>query len=123
MLFERIDGESAQKLWVEVGRFLRQDLACERDIANLLDSRDDDPEEVQAWRTKVRAHGIWANDPVPLFPYPGSPDYTRRWGVPDDLAWERAHDAYLNRFTAFSDIQDQQPLPLIQLESYEPRHA
>jgi hypothetical protein len=60
--------------------------------------------------------GIWANDPVPLFPYPGSPDYTRLWGEPDDFAWERAHDHYLHQFRAFSDVQDQQPCPLHELE-------
>jgi B12-binding domain/radical SAM domain protein of rhizo-twelve system len=84
--------------------------------ANLLDSHDDDPADVQAWREHLHAHGVWANEPVPLFPYPGSPDYTRRWGAPDDFAWERAHEFYLNGFDSFSDIQDQRPAPLVQLE-------
>ena len=84
--------------------------------ANLLDSRDDDPAEVEAWRAHLHEHGVWANQPVPLFPYPGSPDYTRRWGAPDDSAWERAHDFYLGNFGEFSDIQEQRPLPLVQLE-------
>ncbi len=84
--------------------------------ANLLDSRDDDPGEVEAWREHLHEHGVWANQPVPLFPYPGSPDYTRRWGAPDDSAWERAHDFYLGNFGEFSDIQEQRPLPLVQLE-------
>ena len=84
--------------------------------ANLLDSRDDDPAEVEAWREHLHEHGVWANQPVPLFPYPGSPDYTRRWGAPDDSAWERAHDFYLGNFGEFSDIQEQRPLPLVQLE-------
>ena len=35
--------------------------------------------------------GVWANDPVPLYPYPSSPDYRRLFGLPDDAAWERAH--------------------------------
>ena len=47
-----------------------------------------------------------------MFPYPGSPDYTRRWGQPDEVAWERAHAHYLSQFGAFSDIQDTRPLPL-----------
>ncbi len=84
--------------------------------ANLLDSLEDDPADVQAFRQELLQHGVWANEPVPLFPYPGSPDYTRRWGAPDDLAWERAHDFYLGRFDRFSDIQEQRPEPLVQLE-------
>jgi B12-binding domain/radical SAM domain protein of rhizo-twelve system len=90
--------------------------------ANLLDSQDDDPAEVQAWRARLREHGVWANEPVPLFSYPGSPDYTNRWGVEDDLAWERAHESYLAGFESFSDIQEQRPLPLVQLERSLPRH-
>jgi anaerobic magnesium-protoporphyrin IX monomethyl ester cyclase len=84
--------------------------------ANLLDSKDDDPDDVEAWREHLQANGVWANKPVPLFPYPGSPDYARRWGAPDDRAWERAHDFYLGSFDKFSDIQEQRPAPLVQLE-------
>src|SRR5574337_903423 len=43
----------------------------------------------------LQSNGVWANKPVPLFVYPGSPEYTRRWGEPDDRAWERAHEDYL----------------------------
>lgn len=84
--------------------------------ANLLAMTEDDAEGVEVWRQKLEAHGVWANKPVPLFPYPGSPDYTRRWGAVDDLAWERAHEAYLNGFDSFSDIQEQRPQPLVELE-------
>jgi anaerobic magnesium-protoporphyrin IX monomethyl ester cyclase len=84
--------------------------------ANLLDSQDDDPQDVERWRGELHDHGIWANKPVPLFPYPGSPDYTLRWGAPDDDAWERAHDFYLSSFDEFSDVQEQRPAPLVQLE-------
>jgi anaerobic magnesium-protoporphyrin IX monomethyl ester cyclase len=84
--------------------------------ANLLDSQEDDPAEVETWRQHLQQYGVWANKPVPLFPYPGSPDYTRRWGAPDNEAWERAHDFYLKRFDEFSDIQEQRPATLIQLE-------
>jgi B12-binding domain/radical SAM domain protein of rhizo-twelve system len=84
--------------------------------ANLLDSLDDDPAEVERWREELREHGVWANKPVPLFPYPGSPDYTLRWGTPDDRAWERAHEYYLSQFNEFSDVQDDRPAPLVQLE-------
>ena len=84
--------------------------------ANLLAMNEDDAEVVETWRQNLERHGVWANKPVPLFPYPGSPEYTRKWGVPDDLAWERAHDAYMNGFDSFSDIQDQRPQRLVELE-------
>jgi anaerobic magnesium-protoporphyrin IX monomethyl ester cyclase len=84
--------------------------------ANLIEAGTDDPAEVEAWRTHLREHGVWANEPVPLFPYPGSPDYRRRWGLPDDRAWERAHDHYLRHHVDFSDIQEAYPLPLEVLE-------
>jgi anaerobic magnesium-protoporphyrin IX monomethyl ester cyclase len=84
--------------------------------ANLIGEPGDDAAAVTAWREEVEAHGIWANDPVPLYPYPASPDYRRLWGRPDDLAWERAHDHYLRSFPHFSDIQDQRPARLVELE-------
>ncbi|HSC17355.1 MAG TPA: TIGR04295 family B12-binding domain-containing radical SAM protein [Rhizomicrobium sp.] len=84
--------------------------------ANLIEMPDDDEGLVERWRGRLRSHGVWANDPVPLFPYPGSPDYRKLWGVPDDGAWERAVDYYLGRYGAFSDIQEAQPYPLAQLE-------
>ncbi|MBV9082722.1 MAG: TIGR04295 family B12-binding domain-containing radical SAM protein [Acidobacteriaceae bacterium] len=84
--------------------------------ANLLAMTEDDTDAVEAWRQQLERNGVWANKPVPLFPYPGSPDYTRRWGAPDDFAWERAHEAYLNGFDSFSDIQEQRPQPLVELE-------
>lgn len=85
--------------------------------ANLISVAGDDPDDVERWRENLMANGVWANKPVPLFPYPGSPDYTRLWGAVDDLAWERAHAHYLGQRMEFSDIQDQQPLPLVQLEA------
>lgn len=66
--------------------------------------------------------GAWANQPVPLFPYQGSPDYTRRWGAPDNRAWERAADCYSGMFDQFSDIQESRPLPLKALEIEEGIH-
>jgi B12-binding domain/radical SAM domain protein of rhizo-twelve system len=84
--------------------------------ANLLEAAEDDPEEVEKFRRKLQKYGVWSNQPVPLFPYPGSPDYTRRWGAPDDRAWERAHEHYLKSFDSFSDIQEQRPQPLVEIE-------
>jgi B12-binding domain/radical SAM domain protein of rhizo-twelve system len=85
--------------------------------ANLIATRQDDVESVTQWRDRLRRHGVWANDPVPLYPYPSSPDYRRLWGEPDDEAWERAQAHYLSKFDRFSDIQEERPLPLAELES------
>jgi anaerobic magnesium-protoporphyrin IX monomethyl ester cyclase len=84
--------------------------------ANLIEMPQDDGDVVRRWRQQMRDAGVWANDPVPLFPYPGSPDYRRLWGEPDDRCWERAHQHYLRQFHAFSDLQEQQPRPLDELE-------
>lgn len=88
--------------------------------ANLIEAELDDADEIARWRDGLQAHGVWANEPVPLFPYPGSPDYRRLWGLPDDQAWERAHAHYLAQFDDFSDIQEQRPLPLRELERTAP---
>ena len=85
--------------------------------ANLIAVAGDDPALVAAWRDRLRGQGVWANDPVPLYPYPSSPDYRRLWGEPDDAAWERAHAHYLGQFERFSDIQEERPLPLPTLEA------
>ena len=84
--------------------------------ANLIDAGTDAPADVAAWRDHLREHGIWANEPVPMFPYPGSPAYSARWGAPDEGAWERAHAEYLAAFDKMSDIQESGPLPLGELE-------
>jgi anaerobic magnesium-protoporphyrin IX monomethyl ester cyclase len=84
--------------------------------ANLIEAGTDDDAMVDAWRLRLREHGVWANEPVPLFPYPGSPDYRKLWGLPDDQAWERALDHHLTHHVDFSDIQDQRPRPLHELE-------
>lgn len=84
--------------------------------ASLIDTGADDPEEVENWRQDLLDHGVWANKPVPMFPYPGSPSYVQRWGLPDGRAWERAVDDYLANFDEFSDIQEERPLPLSRIE-------
>jgi len=85
--------------------------------ANLIETPADDAVAIGRWRDEMQAYGIWANDPVPLFPYPGSPDYRKLWGAPDDGAWERAHQHYLRQFDDFSEIQDERPRPLDELEA------
>lgn len=85
--------------------------------ANLIEMPADDAALVDAWRERLRGAGVWANDPVPLYPYPSSPDYRRLWGMPDGAAWERAHAHYLAQFARLSDIQDDHPLPLADLEA------
>ena len=85
--------------------------------ANLLGMEQDDPEAVEAWREHLPAHGVWANKPVPLFPYPGSPEYTRRWGdAGRSGVGTRATRLPARQLASFSDIQEQTPLPLVQLE-------
>jgi B12-binding domain/radical SAM domain protein of rhizo-twelve system len=85
--------------------------------ANLIRTAGDDVTMVAQWRERLQGGGVWANDPVPLYPYPSSPDYHRLWGAPDDQAWERAHAHYLAQFDRFSDIQEERPAPLAELEA------
>jgi B12-binding domain/radical SAM domain protein of rhizo-twelve system len=84
--------------------------------ANLIGMEEDSKDLVAHWRDRLISVGVWANEPVPLYPYPSSPGYHALWGEPDDVAWERAHEHYLSAFAAFSDIQEEQPVPLHQLE-------
>ncbi|MBW4022869.1 MAG: TIGR04295 family B12-binding domain-containing radical SAM protein [Proteobacteria bacterium] len=85
--------------------------------ANLIRAEENEMVLVAEWRAQLHDCGVWANDPVPLFPYPSAPEYRRLWGMPDDQAWERALDHYLRQFDSFSDIQEDQPLPLVELEA------
>ena len=91
--------------------------------ANLIKTPKDDPALVLAWQTKMKAAGVWVSEPVPMFPFPGSPQYVETFGAqPDESAWERAHSFYLNIFAekGFSDIQAEHPLTLAELEAQEP---
>ena len=90
--------------------------------ANLIKTPEDDPALVAEFQTYLKARGVWVSEPVPMFPFPGSPEYVTTFGTqPDEQAWERAHDFYLQLFTTkgFSDIQAEQPLSLAQLERGE----
>ncbi len=84
--------------------------------ANLIAAEEDDLARIDAWRAELQRQGVWASRPVPLFPYPGSREYLRRWGPPDDQAWERAHAHYLRAHASFSDIQEAEAKPLAVLE-------
>ncbi len=94
--------------------------------ANLIKTPEDDPAQVAAWQDGLKACGVWVSEPVPMFPFPGSPEYVTTFGTqPDERAWERAHAHYLALFAdkGYSDIQEQRPLTLAQLESQEHREA
>ena len=87
--------------------------------ANLILTEHDDKQEIRRWQDELKAHGVWVSEPVPMFPFPGSPLYVQTFGeLPDDTAWERAHHFYLSLFKdkGFSDIQDQQPAAIEDLE-------
>lgn len=87
--------------------------------ANLIKTTEDDPDLVSSWQRTLKSRGVWVSEPVPMFPFPGSPQYVQTFGAPpDDEAWERAHRFYLSLFAqqGFSDIQEQKPLPLEELE-------
>jgi anaerobic magnesium-protoporphyrin IX monomethyl ester cyclase len=87
--------------------------------ANLIKTAKDDPEMVAVWQRRLKENGVWVSEPVPMFPFPGSPQYFETFGEqPDDLAWERAHSFYLQLFAdkGFSDIQEQNPRSLAELE-------
>lgn len=76
---------------------------------NLLGTSDD-PRDVAAWRELVASRGVWSNEPVVPFPYPGSPEYRLKWGGLTDDAWERAHADYLEERGAQSGIRERRPL-------------
>jgi anaerobic magnesium-protoporphyrin IX monomethyl ester cyclase len=87
--------------------------------ANLIKTVNDDPAEVIRFQTHLKANGVWVSEPVPMFPFPGSPLYVQTFGTqPDEEAWERAHSFYLQIFAdkGYSDIQDQNPRSLGELE-------
>ncbi len=90
--------------------------------ANLIKVAEDDPAQVAAWQANLKAHGVWVSEPVPMFPFPGSPEYVTTFGAqPDETAWERAHHHYLELFAdkGWSDIQEERPLSLSELEQHE----
>lgn len=88
--------------------------------ANLVLTEKDDRLRIRTWQEHLRARGVWASEPVPMFPYPGSLLYIQTFGeLPDDQAWERAHHYYTSMFggKGYSDIQEQKPVPIEDLEN------
>jgi anaerobic magnesium-protoporphyrin IX monomethyl ester cyclase len=91
--------------------------------ANLILTGRDDQDEIHRWQEQLKARGVWVSEPVPMFPFPGSPSYIETFGAqPDDRAWERAHHHYTSLFgdKDFSDIQEQRPVRLEELEAVQP---
>ncbi len=86
--------------------------------ANLVLTDHDDKDEIRRWQDLLKARGVWVSEPVPMFPFPGTPLYTQMFGAPDDVAWERAHRYYTSTFGSkgYSDIQDQTPAAIEDLE-------
>ena len=88
--------------------------------ANLILTGHDDKEGTRRWQKQLKSHGVWVSEPVPMFPFPGSPLYVQTFGaLPDDEAWERAHQHYTSNFKDedYSDIQEPRPLSLSYLEA------
>jgi B12-binding domain/radical SAM domain protein of rhizo-twelve system len=87
--------------------------------ANLILTEEDDKQRIHEWQERLKSHGVWVSEPVPMFPFPGSPLYVQTFGAPpDDRAWERAHGFYLSQFgnDDFSDIQESVPRRLEELD-------
>jgi anaerobic magnesium-protoporphyrin IX monomethyl ester cyclase len=88
--------------------------------ANLILTEKDDRAAIHRWQEVLKAKGVWVSEPVPMFPYPGSPLYAQTFAAaPDDMAWERAHRHYTSMFAGkgYSDIQEQLPLAIEELET------
>ena len=86
--------------------------------ANLILTEHDDRGDIRRWQENLKKHGVWVSEPVPMFPFPGTPLYAQMFGPPDDNAWERAHHYYTSTFQdkGYSDIQEQQPAAIEDLE-------
>jgi hypothetical protein len=90
--------------------------------ANLILTEHDDKQEIRRFQDRLKQQEVWVSEPVPMFPYPGSPLYLKTFGaMPDEQAWERAHHYYTSAFagSGFSDIQEQKPEPLEMLEQID----
>ncbi len=86
--------------------------------ANLILTEHDERADVRSFQERLKREGVWVSEPVPMFPYPGTPMYNQIFGSIDDQAWERAHHYYTNTFRekGYSDIQEQTPASIEDLE-------
>jgi B12-binding domain/radical SAM domain protein of rhizo-twelve system len=86
--------------------------------ANLILTEHDEREQIRSFQERLKSEGVWVSDPVPMFPYPGTPMYQQIFGAIDEHAWERAHHYYTNTFRekGYSDIQTQTPAAIEDLE-------
>lgn len=87
--------------------------------ANLILTEHDDKTQIRKWQEDLKSHNVWVSEPVPMFPFPGSPLFVQTFGEsPAEDAWERAHSFYMSKFQdkGFSDIQEQQPAAVEDLE-------
>ena len=87
--------------------------------ANLILTEHDDRSDIRKFQEHLKAYGVWVSEPVPMFPFPGTPLYQQLFGEAiDDEAWERAHHYYTSTFCdkGYSDIQEQQPVAIEDLE-------
>jgi B12-binding domain/radical SAM domain protein of rhizo-twelve system len=91
--------------------------------ANLILTEHDERGEIRRWQEQMKAEGVWVSEPVPMYPFPGSPLYVQMFGPPDDRAWERAHHYYTTAFAGkgYSDIQEARPAALEELEKLSTR--
>ena len=86
--------------------------------ANLILTERDERKDIISFQERLKAEGVWVSEPVPMFPYPGTPMYQQIFGPIDDQAWERAHHYYTTTFRekGYSDIQAQVPVAIEDLE-------
>src|SRR6185437_9493589 len=49
--------------------------------ANLILTEHDDKAEIQRWQEELKSQGVWVSEPVPMFPFPGSPLYVQTFGT------------------------------------------
>ena len=86
--------------------------------ANLILTEHDERQQIRSFQERLKAEGVWVSEPVPMFPYPGTPMYQQMFGAIDDQAWERAHHYYTGTFRekGYSDIQAPTPAAIEDLE-------
>ena len=52
--------------------------------ANLIETTKDQPAEVARFQKRLKDNGVWVSEPVPMFPFPGSPQYIQTFGAEPD---------------------------------------